>query len=383
MYIHAPTVLLYKDSSDKKLRPLAIRFNKPPELGSSAPPSHRIVTPKDKPEHWHFAKLHASVADLHHFQFNQHLGIGHLGTEPIATALHNVFALNYPDHIIGKFLRPPVKGLIGINHFAAISLVDSKNAMTDQTFSIGTENALKLFHEYYKNEYDFNLLAPDADLKNRGFSLKKEDDPTFTYKHDALEIQAIIEKAFSKIVDLHYKDDKAVASDPALQQLAAEINTLPRMNNNLATKKDLVRFGTTLWWVCTGYHSISFSVENYEAYIPFRPTLLTKPMPLDPAENFTYMDVETALPYPLKSFLVLTLIAGVTQRDLNETPPLTKLESPYSKKEDSKADSIFKDMVKDFNKLSAQIQKRNANIPAGTHKFKYLDPDYVVGSLSA
>ncbi|TNV87681.1 hypothetical protein FGO68_gene5856 [Halteria grandinella] len=110
-------------------------------------------------------------------------------------------------------------------------------------------------------------------------------------------------------------------------------------------------------------------------------------MPLDPAEEFTFMDIETALPYPLKSFLVLTLIAGVTQRDLGETPPLTKLESPFStgsnKSEEAKADAIFKDMVKDFNKLSAQIQKRNSNIPAGTHKFKYLDPDYVVGSLSA
>ena len=307
-----------------------------------------------------------------------------MGTEPIAVALHNVFALTHPDHIIGKFLRPPVKGLIGINHFAAISLVDSKNAMTDQTFSLGTENALKLFHNYYKNEYDFNKIAPDADLQSRGFSLKKEDDPTYTYKHDALDVYSIIEKSFAKIVDLHYKDDKAVSLDPAMQQLAEEINKIPRMNNNLQTKKDLVRFGATLWWICTGYHSVSFSVENYEAYIPFRPTLLTKPMPLDVADDFSYMDIETALPYPLKSFLVLALIAGVTQRDLSETPALTKLESPFSSKgEEGKADAIFKDMVKDFTKLSGQIQKRNAAIPTGTHKFKYLDPDYIVGSLSA
>ena len=43
----------------------------------------------------------------------------------------------------------------------------------------------------------------------------------------------------------------------------------------MKTKKDLLDFSATLWWVTTGYHGLSFSVEDYETYMAFRPTCLS------------------------------------------------------------------------------------------------------------
>jgi hypothetical protein len=120
----------------------------------------------------------------------------------------------------------------------------------------------------------------------------------------------------TEYINLVYPNDDAVAKDEDLQELAQFLKTnMPNWRNMLKTRKDVIDFSATLWWVCTGYHSLSFSVRDYESYIPFRPTCMGKPMPLIPHEaerDFTNYDIDNGLPFPKKALLVYILIGGVT-----------------------------------------------------------------------
>ena len=115
--------------------------------------NHRIYTPPDAndpktshPSHWMLAKMHASCADVNQYQFVYHLGNGHLATEILATGLHNFFRCGSKEnHLLGSLLFPPIEGLIGINHFAGMSLIDPQTALTEQTFSPGTVQCVDIF----------------------------------------------------------------------------------------------------------------------------------------------------------------------------------------------------------------------------------------------
>ncbi len=134
------------------------------------------------------AKKHASCADVAFYQFVTHLGNGHLATEPIALGLHNHFRCGFKkNHPLGDILFPPVEGLIGINHFAGMSLIDANTALTENTFSIGTIKGVDLFARYLKDEYSFDDLAADTDLVNRGFL-----DPARVTKNKPFDIEAEI-----------------------------------------------------------------------------------------------------------------------------------------------------------------------------------------------
>lgn len=147
--------------------------------------------------------MHANCSDQNIYEFIHHLGMGHIGAEPIAVALHNHFRVGHQkDHWFGKLMLPVVQGLIGINHFATATLVGQTAPMTDQTFSLGTTNSLKLFGDFYKNEYDFDNMNPEVDLLNRGFPLKKEDNFEYHYRDDALDLFGIMKKRLGNLINL-------------------------------------------------------------------------------------------------------------------------------------------------------------------------------------
>lgn len=77
------------------------------------------------------------------------MGSGHLCSEPFAVGIHNCITVKDKTHFISKMLRPHFKNLLGINHFASVSLVSDVAPLTDQTFGIGTKAAMSVFAKYY------------------------------------------------------------------------------------------------------------------------------------------------------------------------------------------------------------------------------------------
>jgi hypothetical protein len=124
MHAHAPQVLLYL-SGEKKVLPFAIHFDDGDKV-------HRVVTSTDGlPNTWLLAKIHANCADLQLYQFVYHLGLGHLCAEPFVVGVHNVFTIHDKEHFMSRMLRPHFKNLLGINHFASVSLISDVAPLTD------------------------------------------------------------------------------------------------------------------------------------------------------------------------------------------------------------------------------------------------------------
>jgi hypothetical protein len=207
--------------------------------------------------------------------------------------------------------------MIGINHFAGLSLIDPELALTEDIFTLGTKGSVDLFASYVnQGKYNFENLAPHKDLEQRGFIkldqhgnvINKEkyykeetgkykdkvtnkeyevkyltDAEEYQFRADSLRLYDEIRNFISDYINVVFPSDWDIEHDQDIKELAKFLKaTIPNWRNELKTKKDVIDFSATLWWVCTGYHSLSFSVRDYETYIPFRPTCTMKPMPLLP-----------------------------------------------------------------------------------------------------
>ena len=98
-----------------------------------------------------------------------------MACEPVSAGLHNHFRVGKKSyHPLGAVLFPTVQGMIGINHFAGLSLIDADSALTENTFVLATKGSVDLFAQWLKTTYDFWELAPNLNLAQRGFNVDKK-----------------------------------------------------------------------------------------------------------------------------------------------------------------------------------------------------------------
>ena len=102
----------------------------------------------------------------------------------------------------------------------------------------------------------------------------------YCYRLDSIRLFEILKRYVTKNINILYETDEHVEKDPKIQNLYEELKSHPNWKNPLMTKKDLINYASALWWVTVGYHAISFATEDFETYFAFRPTCLSKPMPL-------------------------------------------------------------------------------------------------------
>ena len=71
-------------------------------------------------------------------EFVNHLGIGHLGLEPVVIAYHNWKQCFDPrNDVLIKMLGPHMEGTLAINDFSRHTLIDDEDAATDNLLSCG------------------------------------------------------------------------------------------------------------------------------------------------------------------------------------------------------------------------------------------------------
>lgn len=102
MVFYAPIVLVYREilsETESRLNLVGIQLTRDP--GQNV-----VYTAKTSPPNRYlYAKIQVQCADNQYHQFITHLGLAHLATEPMVIAHHNAFH-KYPDHVIGKLLKP-------------------------------------------------------------------------------------------------------------------------------------------------------------------------------------------------------------------------------------------------------------------------------------
>jgi len=369
---YAPVLLVYKELPSEELTILGIMITR------NAAGTNKIYTPDSAtPFRYLFAKIIFQNADNQIHQFKWHLGLTHLGMEPIAIATYNT--IYQKKHPIGLLLNPHFKDTIGINYMARQTLVAEVGAFTDQTFSIGTANALSLFNDVWKT-YTFKSYSFPEQLKARGFDEGCTDGlKNYYYRDDGYLIWNAIKGYAKSVVDITYKSDADVVDDSILQEWANECAD-PKLANfpgfpKITGKDILVEALTTIIFNCSAQHSaINYSQYDYISYVPQRPDSLFAPMPEGDAD-ITWEDIQKALPNMIiTQFQVLfAYLLTLPQFTTLLTLPDTQTVFPEQHKQ----------AVAILQEIQNKIKTRNDTLTASKKvPYPFLQPDRIATSIA-
>jgi arachidonate 5-lipoxygenase len=377
MFFYAPIVLL--ENTKDGLQILGIQLTRDKHCKNEI---HSPDTARTHPNRYLFAKIHVACADIQVHEFVYHLGFTHLAMEPFAIAQYNVWTQRFPDHKLGHLMEPHFKDTIGINYLARVSLVGQRYALTDQTFSIGTDEALKMIVKAW-NRWDFHGNSFPEDLRSRGFSEDGSDGlRNFYFRDDGFKIWHAIKEYVAIVVHETYNSDKSVAADSAVRAWYEELRDPKRANipsfPKLETRDDLIEAITNIIFTASAQHSaVNYSQLPYITYVPNRPDSLFRPMPAKQLEDVTDDYISSALPNVLVSHFQVSFTYLLT------TPP----EQPDLLSELSATRDVFpkahKRLMERLKKISAEISKRNdALVKEGKTPYPWLQPDMINMSVA-
>jgi len=291
MYFKAPYVLMHKETVDgrSQLNIVAIQLERTP--GAT------IYTPNGpNPLRYKLAKMFASCADNQVHEFRYHLGLAHLGMEPVIIAIHNALPEKNP---IRELLKPHLEETIGINFLARQTLIAPVGAFTDNTFAVGTVQGVELASNAW-GDYDFYKFSFPENLKARGFDGNDGLDG-YHYRDDGYRIWDAIGSYTTDFVQHHYQDDSAVKADTVLQGWAQEMASkekaaIPGFKPEIQDRKELAHILQIIIWHGSALHSLlNFPQWPYLGYIPNRPNGLYLDMPEEDGNDITPQYLQKAL----------------------------------------------------------------------------------------
>jgi len=373
MYFYAPYVLMFKEIVDGKsrLNVLAIQLKR--EAGAP------VYTPNGPhPLRYRMARLFAAVADNQVHEFRYHLGLSHLGMEPVIIAIHN----GLPEkHAIRELLRPHLEETIGINFLARQTLIAPIGAFTNHTFAVGTAQGVELASDAWRDYHFYDFSFPN-DLKRRGFSeCGKEDGlEDYHYRDDAAKLWKVIGTYTEDFVKHNYKDDSAVQNDKDIQTWAVEMSSkdkaaIPGFRSEIKTRDELSLILQIIIWNGSALHSfLNFPQWPYLGYIPNRPNGLYLDMPAEDGKDITPEFLKQAL---LPKFATAFQIAFSWLLSLPSETNLLDLAE-----REGKAHEYAERFHKNLRELTKDINKRNDELrKEGKNPYIFLLPENVAASV--
>jgi len=279
-------------------------------------------------------------------------------------------------------MEPHFKDTIAINYLARVSLVGSRYALTDRTFSLGSDGGLKALLKGWKR-WDFCGRSFPEDLRARGFTEDGSDNvKDYYFRDDGFKIWHAIKAYVAVVVHEIYDNNKSVATDPAVQAWYDELKDPERANipsfPKPETRDDLIESITTIIFNCSAQHSaLNYSQLPYISFIPNRPDALYRPMPAKQMVDITDEYISSALPDILVSQFQVSFTYLLT------TPPSkTDLLSELAATRD-----VFPEahelLMKRLKEISAEIKQRNDALEKeGKTPYPWLQPDMINMSIA-
>ncbi|KAJ6911396.1 lipoxygenase 6 [Populus alba x Populus x berolinensis] len=275
------------------LRPIVIELSLPPSPSSPCN-KHVYIHGHDATAHWiwKLAKAHVCSNDAGVHQLVNHWLRTHACMETYLIATHRQLSAMHP---IYKLLHPHTRYTLEINALARQSLING-GGIIEACFSPG-KYAMEISSAAYKNMWRFDMEALPADLVRRGMAVEDPSMPCgvrlviedYPYASDGLLIWSAIKEYVEFYVDHFYSEPNSVTSDIELQAWWNEIKNKGHFDKRsepwwpkLDTKEDLSGILTTMIWIASGQHAaINFGQYPFGGYVPSRPTLMRKLIPLE------------------------------------------------------------------------------------------------------
>ncbi|KAJ4848227.1 Lipoxygenase 6, chloroplastic [Turnera subulata] len=275
------------------LKPIAIELSLPPSP-SSLRNKHVYTHGHEATTHWTWklAKAHVCSNDAGIHQLVNHWLRTHACMEPYIIATHRQLSAMHPVY---KLLHPHMRYTLEINALARQSLING-GGIIEACFSPG-KYAVEISSAAYKSMWRFDMEALPADLIRRGMAVEDPSMPCgvrlviedYPYASDGLLIWSAIKEWVEAYVDHFYSEPNSVTSDIELQAWWKEIKNKGHYDKRnepwwpkLNTKEDLSGILTTMIWTASGQHAaINFGQYPFGGYVPNRPTLMRKLIPLE------------------------------------------------------------------------------------------------------
>ncbi|XP_011041545.1 PREDICTED: lipoxygenase 6, chloroplastic-like [Populus euphratica] len=294
---YASRTVFFHDRANM-LRPIAIELSLPPS--PSSPGEKRVCTHgHDATTHWiwKLAKAHVCSNDAGVHQLVNHWLRTHACMETYIIATHRQLSAMHP---IYKLLHPHMRYTLEINAIARQSLING-GGIIETCFSPG-KYSMEISSAAYQNMWRFDMEALPADLVRRGMAVEDPSMPCgvrlviedYPYASDGLLIWSAIKEYVESYVDHFYSEPNLVKSDIELQAWWDEIKNKGHFDKRsepwwpkLNTKEDLSGILTTIIWIASGQHAaINFGQYPFGGYVPNRPTLMRKLIPLENEQDY-------------------------------------------------------------------------------------------------
>ncbi|XP_078526978.1 hydroperoxide isomerase ALOXE3-like [Lissotriton helveticus] len=366
-YIAGPMCLLYRTPADEII-PIAIQISQTP--GTESP----IFLPSDSEWDWILAKMWVRNADFLVQQGHTHYLSTHLIAEVmLVCTLHQLPSC----HPVYKLLFPHFRTTLHSNMIAETKLVEPGGTF-DECSSIGSEHFRKYMQRGLEILTYTSLCAPDT-FASRGV----DKLPKYYFRDDSLKMWTAIESFVSSIVDCYYQDDSSVQRDSELQAWVEEIFTrgfLSRESSGVPsafkTRAELVKYLTMIIYTCSAKHaSINNSQFDFFCWMPNAPSTMRNPPPKSKG-TATYEDILKTLP-EVSSSCRMMVLDWIQTRPAPDMVPLGNYPNQLFTEE--KAEKCIKAFQERLSKISAEIQKRNQDLPL---KYYYQDPPLVENSIA-
>ncbi|KIZ05623.1 hypothetical protein MNEG_2334 [Monoraphidium neglectum] len=364
--LHAGRVLLHlSDAGD--LLPVAI------ELKSDPDELFIAYTPKSGEALWLLAKTVFSSIDSGIHQLITHFLNTHAASEPFLIAARRQLSEMHPIH---RLVVPHYRYTLTINSLARALLIQF-DGVIESAFSPG-KFSLEISSKLYA-DWRFDKQALPENLRSRNLLDSKGElvVGNYPYGEDGLLLWESAEKFHEKYVSLYYTSDADVAGDSELQGWWEDVRQKghPDIKEgwpDLNTKQDLVFVLTTLAWIPMSHSAVNFDQYDYSGYMPNRPSLIAKPMPIPGSgdyERLTFLKVDSKefekllLSYLSNKEATLSVMAALLLLSTHSNEELYITDPPALSGwlTDKKAVALQNEYVADVkSRVETAIAERNA-----------------------
>lgn len=375
-------VSLFKLQEDGKLHPLAIIIDYKGSIDKSVTIFNKSLSPgqstlEDEQQDWpwRYAKTCAQVSDWTRHEMTVHLTHTHLVEEVIIVATQRTLPAHHP---VLRLLEPHWYHTLSKNAGARETLVPK--IIFDLIGFTGDEPFEFLWHAF--RTFDFVGGYIPNDLPNRGFPLDKLETPKFknyAYGKNVKCFWDVLRRFVSSMLTISYKDDAAVAADPAIAQWCSEIQGPGQLTSfpNITTLDGLIDAITMCIHIAAPQHTAVNYLQNfYQAFVIAKPPMLCSALPQDLATLLTYgeKDLLAALPvnrqreWLLAAQIPMLLSFAVTE-ERNLVTYAQSVWRVYYRKEKADEKAILaaaETLYKDLRKLTVIFRDNSLAIDDGS-----------------
>ena len=377
--IFAATVGLFYAHPTQGLLPVAIRLNSSDDAC--------VYTPLESSplyQSWRTAKVFFQVADLIHHEMVTHLLESHFILEGIGVATRRQLDREHP---VAALLHAHLRGVMFNMMVGRRLLLSDNNGMVDLLFPLQKGQWLNILQAGYRGWKAADLHEPST-FTRRGTDATSALG-AYPYRDDGMLVWDALQAYVGEYLDIFYRNDDAVMSDPELSAWQAELvevysRPMPDENPAVAAERAagfhfdsraaLERLLTGILFTSGPRHAaVNFAQWDYMMFVGNTPASVYA------KDTCNLTEAEAVLPNAEQIVNQMEVIQLLSGRQFGRLGHFPNDEFEAEKDTHDKIQAVTRQLRERLVVVGKQIDMRNSS---RTVSFPYLHPDQIPNSAN-